>query len=148
MADQRSPSFAVETYRKLFKGLHRRIIETVRRLTDARILFHICGAACPFIPELIDLGVDGLNPVQTTAACMDPRELKREFGRDIAFWGGIDTQDVLPFGTRRQVAEEVRRKVEVLGKGGGYVFAPCHNIQAGTPAENVIAMYDAVRALS
>lgn len=144
MASQRSASFSVDTYRRLFKSLHRRIIETVRGLTDAKILFHICGAAYPFIPELIDLGVDGINPVQTTAADMQPEKLKREFGRDIAFWGGIDTQEILPFGTRQQVADEARQKVEILGKGGGYVFAPCHNIQVGTPARNIVTMYETV----
>ncbi len=143
MADQRSPSFGVGTYRALFKPLHERIIRTVRERTAAKILFHICGAASEFIPELIDLGVDAINPVQTTAAGMEPERLKREFGRDIAFWGAIDTQDVLPFGTRQQVADEVRRKIDVLGRGGGYVFAPCHNIQAGTPAANIVTMYEA-----
>jgi len=142
MASQRASSFSVATYRKLFKPLHERIIRTVRERTGAKILFHICGSAFEFIAELVDMGVDALNPVQTTAANMEPERLKREFGRDIAFWGAIDTQDVLPFGTRQQVADEVRRKLEVLGRGGGYVFAPCHNIQVGTPAANVVAMYE------
>ena len=144
MADQRSASFSVGTYRKLFKPLHERIIRTVRERTSAKILFHICGSACEFIPELIDLGVDAINPVQTTAANMEPERLKREFGRDIAFWGAIDTQEILPFGTKQQITDEVRRKVEVLGRGGGYVFAPCHNIQVGTPAENIVTMYETV----
>ena len=144
MADQRSTVFSVDTYRTLFKALHARIIQAVRSHSRAKIIFHICGSAFPFIPDLIDLGVDAINPVQTTAAGMEPERLKREFGRDIAFWGGVDTQKILPFGSRQQVADEVRRKVEVLGRGGGYVFAPCHNIQAGTPAENIVAMYESV----
>jgi uroporphyrinogen decarboxylase len=142
MADQRGPSIGIDTYRKLFKPLHERVIAAVRRRTAAKVMFHICGSAHDFIPDLIGMGVDAINPVQTTAARMEPERLKREFGRDIAFWGAIDTQDVLPFGTRQQVVDEVKRKLEVLGRGGGYVFAPCHNIQVGTPGKNIVAMYE------
>jgi uroporphyrinogen decarboxylase len=95
------------------------------------------------IPELIDLGVDILNPVQTSAAGMEPSALKQEFGRDIAFSGGIDVQTVLPFGTPETVAKEVRYLLDTMGKGGGYILEPSHAIQAGTPPENVLAMYRA-----
>lgn len=141
MADQRGPSFSMEQYVKIFKPMHKRLIETVKRHTDAKIMFHICGAAYQFIPHLIDIGVDIINPVQVTAAGMDPIQLKREFGRELCFFGGIDTQNLLPFGTKEEVAEEVKRMIDILGKDGGYVFAPCHDIQAGTPIENIVAMY-------
>ena len=142
LADQRSPLISVASYRELFKPVHRRIIEAVRALTSAKIMFHMCGAAVTFLPHLIDIGVDIHNPVQTTAAGMDPAGLKREFGRDIAFWGAIDTQHILPFGTPEEVRSEARRKIDSLGRDGGYVFAPCHNIQVGTPAANIAAMYE------
>jgi uroporphyrinogen decarboxylase len=143
LADQRGPYIDVALYRDLFKPVHKRIVETVRSLTGAKIMFHMCGAAATFLPHLIDIGVDIHNPVQTTAAGMDPVRLKREFGRDLAFWGAIDTQHVLPFGTPEEVRSETRRKIESLGRDGGYVFAPCHNIQVGTPAANIAAMYAA-----
>jgi uroporphyrinogen decarboxylase len=98
------------------------------------------------IPTLIEMGVDILNPVQTSAAGMDPVELKRQFGDRVVFWGGsLDCQKTLPYGTPADVATEVRRHVEVFAPGGGYVFAPVHNIQAGVPPENIEAMFDAAR---
>jgi uroporphyrinogen decarboxylase len=143
MADQRGLSFGMDQYLKIFKPMHKRIIETVKKHTGAKIMFHICGAAYSFIPHLIDIGVDVINPVQLTAANMDAVRLKREFGKDISFWGGIDTQNLLPFGSKESVVEEARRVIDILGKDGGYIFAPCHDIQRGTPAENIVAMYAA-----
>jgi uroporphyrinogen decarboxylase len=143
LADQRGPIIDVNCYCELFKPAHETIIRTVRSLTGAKIMFHMCGAAMAFLPHLVDIGADVHNPVQTTAAGMDPVLLKREFGRDLSFWGAVDTQDVLPFGTPEAARSEARRKIETLGRDGGYVFAPCHNIQVGTPAANIAAMYDA-----
>jgi uroporphyrinogen decarboxylase len=143
MADQRGLCFSLDQYVKIFKPMHRKIIQAVKKHTGAKIMFHICGAAYPFIPHLIDIGVDVINPVQLTAANMDAASLKREFGKDISFWGGLDTQNLLPFGTKEQVAEEARRIIELLGKDGGYIFAPCHDIQRETPVENIAAMYAA-----
>ncbi len=145
MADQRGPSFRLETYRKIFKPMHKRIIETVKKYTDAKIMFHICGAAAEFLPDLIDIGVEIINPVQPAAAGMDFKKLKQEFGRDLTFWGGIDTQHILPFGTPEQVKEHVKEVVTVMSKDGGYIFAPSHDILRGTPVENIAAMYETVK---
>jgi uroporphyrinogen decarboxylase len=95
------------------------------------------------IPDLIEIGVDVLNPIQVSAARMDTKALKREFGKDICFWGAIDTQRVLPFGTPAEVEAEVKRRIEELGPGGGYVLCAVHNIQADVSPENICAMYDA-----
>jgi uroporphyrinogen decarboxylase len=112
----------------------------------ARVFLHSDGAIRSLIPDLIEVGVDALNPVQFTAEGMDLVELKREFGREIAFWGaGVDTQKTLPRGTPDEVREEVMRNVETLKPGGGYVFATVHNIQADVPPENIVAMIEAMR---
>ncbi len=112
-------------------------------MTKAKIFFHCCGAARPFIPSLIEVGVDILNPVQISAAGMDPVGLKHDFGKDIVFWGGAcDCQSVLPFGTKQQVVDQTRRNIDALAPGGGYVFANIHNIQNMIPAENILAMFD------
>ena len=109
-----------------------------------KILLHSDGAIAPILPDLIEIGVDILNPVQVTAHGMgDTAFLKREFGRELVFWGGIDTQKVLPFGTPAEVRDEVRRRIDDLAPGGGYVLASVHNIQAGVPPENILAMLQA-----
>lgn len=142
LADARGPCFPLETYRSHFKPLHRLMVEEVRKHTKAKVLFHMCGSAHDFIGDLIDIGVDGINPVQTKSSDMQPERLKREFGRDMTFWGGLDTQYILSRGSRAQVVDETKRVLEVFSKDGGFVFAPCHNIQSGVPAENILAMYE------
>jgi uroporphyrinogen decarboxylase len=112
-------------------------------MTDAKIFFHICGAARPWIPSLIDVGVDILNPVQISAAGMDLQALKSDFGKDIVFWGGgCNSQDTLPFGQPEEVAAEVKHSIDSLAAGGGYVLANVHNIQNLVPPENIVAMFD------
>jgi len=142
IATQQGPWLRPSFYRQYIKPWHQRAIDFIRARTDAKIIFHMCGAAREFIPDLIDIGVDALNPIQTSAAGMDPVELKRDFGNHIAFWGGVDTQQVLPFGTPEDVRREVWHCIETLGPSG-YVFASCHNIQADVPPENVEAMFAA-----
>ncbi len=105
-------------------------------------MYHCDGAVDPLIPELIELGVDVLNPIQPDARGMDPRALKHEFGDRLAFHGGIDIVRTLPSGTPEEVADEVRNRVDALGEGGGYVLCSSHHIQPDTPIENVLAMYD------
>jgi uroporphyrinogen decarboxylase len=130
----------------MIKPKDRRLFDAVREKTNARILYHSCWAVREFIPDLIEIGVDILNPVQVTSAGMDTRELKREFGRDITFWGGgIDTQHILPRGTPQKVGDEVKRRIEDLAPGGGFVFNTVHNIQNDVPPENIVAMYEALR---
>jgi uroporphyrinogen decarboxylase len=132
-----------ELYRKLIKPKQRRLVEAIKKKTDAKVFYHSCGATAGLVPDLIDLGFDILNPVQVSARGMDTRWLKQEFGRDIVFWGGgVDTQHVLPFGKPAEVVEEVKRRIDDLAPGGGFVFAAVHNIQAFVPPENIVAAFD------
>lgn len=134
-----------ELYRKIIKPRHKRLFDAVKSHTKAKLLLHSDGAIAPVIGDLIDVGVDVLNPVQVSAAGMgDTKWLKKEFGEHISFWGGIDTHHVLPFGTPEEVREEVRKRIQDLAPGGGYVLASVHNIQAEVPPENIIAVYEAV----
>lgn len=132
-----------ELYRKMIKPKQQRLVEAIKKKTDAKLFYHSCGATYDLIPDLIEIGFDVLNPVQVSAKKMETRELKRVFGKDITFWGGgVDTQHVLPFGTKSEVVEEVKRRIDDLAPGGGFVFAAVHNIQAFVPPENIIAAFD------
>lgn len=143
LGTQNAPLISPETYRRLIKPYWRELISMIKQ-QGHKVLMHSCGAVADFIPDLIDMGVDALNPVQITAAGMSPARLKREFGRDIAFWGGgISTQGTLERGTPQEVRDEVRRHLDIFAPGGGYVFTQVHNIQAGVPSANIIAAFDA-----
>lgn len=144
LGTQRAPLMSPSLYRRLIKPRHRDLTEAARA-HGVKILWHSCGAVYDFIPDLIDIGVDALNPIQVSAARMDTARLKREFGRDLAFWGGVDTGRVLPHGTPDDVRAEVRLRLNHLARGGGCVLCPVHNIQADVPPENVVALYDAAR---
>lgn len=136
--------FSPQVYRRIYKPRLRRLIESVHAKTKAKIWFHSCGAIFELIPDLIEAGVEILNPVQVSAKGMDSAVLKREFGKDLVFWGGgCDPQRILPFGSPEQVRAEVKRRIADFAPGGGYVFGPIHNIQAGVPPSNVIAFYEA-----
>ncbi len=143
---QGGPQISRQMYRELFFPRHQRIFRCAKQLSGASIFLHSCGGIQPLIGDLIDAGVEILNPVQTSARGMDPAQLKREFGRDLTFWGGgCDTQKVLPCGTPEQVREDVRRRLDIFMPGGGFVFASVHNVMADVPPENVVAMLDAAR---
>ena len=142
LGSQRGPLISPEHYRRYIKPREAALVAFTKERTRARVCLHTCGSTYAFLPDLIDAGYDLLNPVQTTALDMDPARLKREFGGDLVFWGSIDTQRILPFGTEGEVRSEVREKIDTLGEGGGFIMAPCHNIQANTPPGNVVAMYD------
>ena len=131
-----------DLYRRMVKPHHARLVAAIRRHTRARVIMHSDGAIYDLLREIVETGVEVINPVQVGAQGMDPQRLKREFGRDLSFWGGVDTQWVLPFGRPEDVAAEVRRRLADLGRGGGYVLASVHNIQAEVPAENIVAMFD------
>lgn len=128
-------------YRRYIKPRHAEIVRFIKSRTKAKIIFHCCGACKPIIPDLIEIGVDALNPTQPSATRMDPVELKRYFGKDIVFWGGIDVIHLLPGGAPQDVEREVKRHIDVLAAGGGHVFAPSHTIQRHTSPENVLTMY-------
>lgn len=140
---QQAPMFRPQHFTDLVKPVNQRMVTTVKELSDARVLLHSCGSIAPMIPDMIDTGIDALNPVQVSADNMDPAKLKAEFGDRLAFWGGIDTQDVLPFRTPAEVSKNVRFIIKTLGKGGGYVLSTVHNIQDQVPPENIVAMFEA-----
>ncbi len=128
----------------LVKPLHAELFSFIRGRTRAKVFFHSCGAIRELLPDLVEIGVDVLNPVQVSAAGMETAALKRDFGRDLVFWGGgVDTQGVLGSGSPDEVRAEVWRRIGDLAPGGGYVFASVHNIQANVPPENVAAMWEA-----
>lgn len=144
LAGQDGPLFNPAIYKSLVKPRHKKLVQYIRSRTKAKIWYHTCGNCNVYIPELIDNGVDILNPVQISAASMDPADLKKKFGDKIVFWGGgIDSQHVLPSATPEKVREDVKRNMKIFKVGGGYVFNNVHNIQGGVPAENIIAMYEA-----
>lgn len=133
-------------YREIFKPRQRRWIEFVKARTRAKVFIHCDGAIGEILPDFIEIGIDALNPLQTSAKGMDPAQIKRRFGRDLAFWGGgVETQTTLPFGSVQDIRRQVRERVELLGPGGGYVFAAIHNIQADIPPQKILAVYETVR---
>jgi uroporphyrinogen decarboxylase len=139
---QDRPLLPPDLYRQVVKPHQARLFHHAREHCQARLLLHSDGAVAPFIPDFIEMGVDALNPVQVSAAGMDTRSLKRAYGKEITFWGGgCDSQSVLPFGTPQQVADEVKRRIDDLAPGGGFIFSPIHNVQAGMPVANVLAMF-------
>ncbi len=139
---QDRPLMRPSVFREMLKPYMMKLCHFARSRCDAFILLHTDGAVAPFIPDFIEMGVDAVNPVQVSAAGMDPIRLKKEFGRDMAFWGaGCDSQAVLPFGTPQQVVDEVKRRIDELAPGGGFVFAPVHNVQAEVPPQNAVAMF-------
>ncbi len=144
LTGQQGPLFSPEFYRRVVKPRQKQLVQYIRSRTEAKIWYHTCGSCVEYIPDLLDNGIHILNPVQISAAGMDAAELKARFGDRLVFWGGaIDAQHVLPTASPETVREHVRRNVEAFKPGGGYVFNNVHNIQAGVPAENILAMYEA-----
>jgi len=118
----------------------------IKSAPHAKRFFHSDGNVRPLIPDFLEIGVEILNPIHIRAKDMEPAGLKRDFGRDLVFWGGgVDTQGILPSGTPQEVKDDVRRNIEALAPGGGYVFNTIHNIQADVPPENLIAMWQALQ---
>lgn len=146
---QSSLQIAPEVYREMVKPYQKKLWQYIKEKSQKFLLLHSCGSIHDLIPDLIEIGVDVLNPVQVSAANMDTRALKKEFGKDITFWGGgCDTQNVLARGTPDEVKKEVRKRVDDLAPGGGFVFCQVHNIQADVPVENILAMYEELGTLS
>jgi hypothetical protein len=135
-----------KAFRSLYKPFYKRVNDWIHENTPWKTFIHSCGSILPIIPDIIEAGFDILNPVQTSAANMDPTVLKTRFGEQVTFWGGgVDTQHTLPFGTPDEVRSQVRERLEIFGRGGGFVFNPIHNVQAKVPIENLLAMYETVR---
>jgi len=144
LAGQKGPLFRPDFYRRVVKPRQQRLVQFIRSRTKAKIWYHTCGSCVEYIPDLLDNGIDILNPVQIGAAGMDPAGLKGRFGRRLVFWGGaIDAQHVLASASPEVVRQHVRRNLEIWKPGGGYVFNNVHNIQAGVPAENIEALFEA-----
>ena len=143
---QNGPFISPKAYCTLYQPFHKQINDWIHQHTPWKTFIHSCGSVVDLLPEIIAAGFDVLNPVQCSAAGMDPRALKERFGEQIVFWGGgVDTQKTLPFGTPDEVRREVKERIEVFNHRGGFVFNTVHNVQARTPAENLVALYDAVR---
>ena len=143
---QRSTFCSIETFDRLWAPIYRRLNDWIHRHTTWQSMKHCCGAIAPLIPRFVDVGFDILNPLQFSAAGMDPRAIKAKYGDRLVLWGGgVNTQQTLPFGTIEKVRAEVLERCEILSKGGGYVFNTIHCIQANTPLENIVAMIDAVK---
>jgi uroporphyrinogen decarboxylase len=142
IATQNATLFRPDLYRRMIKPRHKALADAIKR-HGKPILYHSCGSVYALIPDLIEVGIDALNPVQVSAADMVTERLKREYGRELTFWGGIDTHRVLPTGTPAEVREEVKRRIDDLRENGGYVLSAVHNIQPEVPPENVVAMYEA-----
>ncbi len=142
LSGQDGPLLSPALYRKFIKPGHRRIFQAIKAHTAAKLCVHTCGSAYAFLDDYVELGVDVLNPVQTTAKDMDPVRLKQRYGSALSFYGGIDTQRFLPRATPEEVREETRRMIRILGPGGGYLFSSCHSIQPDVPPENIVALFE------
>ena len=144
---QTSQIISPDMFRRLIKPRVKTLFDAFARLAPhAKRFFHSDGNVRPLIPDFLEMGVDILNPIHIRAKDMEPATLKRDFGRDLVFWGGgVDTQGILPTGTPQEVKDDVRRNIEALAPGGGYVFNTIHNIQPDVPPENIIAMWEALQ---
>eukprot|EP01008_Symbiontida_sp_HLA12_P000604 NODE_1601_length_577_cov_213.709251_g1587_i0.p1 GENE.NODE_1601_length_577_cov_213.709251_g1587_i0~~NODE_1601_length_577_cov_213.709251_g1587_i0.p1 ORF type:complete len:168 (-),score=38.63 NODE_1601_length_577_cov_213.709251_g1587_i0:72-545(-) len=144
-----APLISVKTYKELFKDRHGRMWRRAKELCPhIKVKLHCCGSVRKLLGDLVDAGLDAINPVQTSARNMDPATLKAEFGDKMVFWGGgCNTHRTLPFGTPEQVKENVKENCAIFNPGGGFVFQQVHNILHDVPPENIIAMYDALREL-
>lgn len=145
LASQDRLLMSPELYREMIKPRQHELFSFVKKLTKAKIMYHSDGAVYPLVGDLVEIGVDILNPLQPLAKGMDLEKIKREFGKKLCFWGGIDIQRTLPFGSAEDIVAEVKERLRTLGKGGGYVLAPAHNIQSDVPPENIVALYRAAK---
>ncbi|MCL5005556.1 MAG: methyltransferase [Acidobacteria bacterium] len=143
---QSGPQISPGMYREFFKPRHSLMWRRSKELADVKVMLHCCGGVRQLLPDLIDAGLDAINPVQITCAGMDPEQLKREYGKDLVFWGGgCNTQEILPKGTPEAIRRHVRKQVDIFSPKGGFVFQQVHNILADVPPENIVAMLEAVR---
>jgi uroporphyrinogen decarboxylase len=148
LGSQNGPQISPRMYREFFQPRHARMWRRAKELApNVKVMLHCCGGVRPLLPLLIEAGLEIINPVQISCRGMEAEGLKRDFGRDLVFWGGgCDTQRILPQGTPDEVRAHVREQVRVMGEGGGFVFQQVHNILSNVPAENILAMYEAARS--
>ena len=145
---QSGPQVSPKMYREFFKPRHKLMWSRAKQLANVKVMLHCCGGVRELLPDLIDAGLEAINPVQISCAGMDAGELKAEFGKDMVFWGGgCDTQTILPNDTPEEVRRHVKEQVQILSPGGGFVFQQVHNILANVPPQNIVAMYEAVQEI-
>jgi len=138
---QSGPLISPDIYKKIIKPRQEELYRYIKKRANVKLLYHSCGDCSPFIPDLIEIGIDILNPVQVSA--LDPVKIKEQYGEELTFWGGIDTQKVLPYGDPEDVKKEVKKRIYQMAAGGGYVLNSVHNIQDDVPPENIEAMFEA-----
>ena len=149
LGTQRGTFMSPEMYRKFVKPCHQRMYDFIRSKTNAKIFLHSCGSVYDVLPDLIDVGVQILNPIQRSAAKMDIVQLKQQFGKDLCLWGGgIDVQQMLPYASLQEIEDDIKRTLEIVCPGGGYVFVPSHNIQADVTPDRIHKVYETVLAAS
>lgn len=144
LCGQLNPLISPQLYREMIKPYHTEYFEYIKQYTNAKLTLHCCGNFRPLLKDIIETGVDIIHSVQQSCPDMDPQGLKDDFGSDIVFWGGMDVQNFLPRASSQEVKERVKLMIDVMGKGGGYIFGPSHNIQADVPPENIVTMYETV----
>ncbi len=140
-AGQSGMLFSPDVWRRFFKPAWARLFSTAKS-RGVKVMHHICGSPVSIIPDLIDIGMDIMMPLQLGAGDMDPDSLKREYGQDITFWGGVNTQHLMPYGRPDDVRAEVRRLIDILGHEGGFILSSSHDLMDDVPVENIVAMYD------
>jgi len=144
---QTGPQISKKMYDTFLKPRHSILWNRAKKLANVKVMLHCCGGVYPLLPSFIEAGLDIINPVQTTCKDMEAERLKKEFGKDLVFWGGgCNTRDILGTSTPEQVAQDVRERVNILAPGGGFVFQQIHNIMANVPPENIVAMFNAVHS--
>lgn len=144
LGSQSGPLISPDTYRALLKPVHADLIRSVKsHPSGVRVMYHSCGSILPFLPDFVEIGVDILNPIQVAARGMDPAVIKAEYGDQLCFLGGVDSQHLMPEGSPDEIRAEVRQRLQEMGPGGGYILAPSHNIGDDVPLENILAFFDA-----
>jgi len=148
LGTENGPFISPRMYREIFKPRHKLLVDRIKKAhPHVKVFMHSCGSIAALLPDIIEAGIDIINPVQISARDMDPVRLKKDFGKDITFWGGgCDTQKILPRGTPDQIRDHVRRNIDAFSPGGGFVFCQVHNILSEVPPENIVAMYEAATA--
>jgi uroporphyrinogen decarboxylase len=142
LATQSGPMMSPAIYRKIIKPLQQEIFGFIKARTKAKLFYHCCGAASFFLEDFLEANIDILNPVQVSATNMDPEFLKKNYGNRVTFWGGVDTQQLLPYGSPQEVADGVKRLIDIMAPGGGFILAAVHNIRPEVPPENLVALFD------
>ena len=142
LATQTAPMMSPAVYRKIIKPLQQELFGFIKARTKAKLFYHCCGAASFFLEDLLEAGIDILNPVQVSATNMKPEFLKKNYGNRVTFWGGVDTQHLLPYGSPQEVADGVKRLIDIMAPGGGFILTAVHNVRPEVPPENLVALFD------